>query len=101
MAFAFYRVMSSRELYHVIKSGRPRVRHYCVQVFCESAMSTSSSLTMVPQMSSYFEGLLEEDKRRYKSKIELINGNESGRLLVGGSHFVELCRSTRVIWCLI
>ena len=68
-------------------SGRPHVRHYCVQVFCESAMSTSSSLTMVPQMSSYFEGLLEENKRRYKSKIELINGNDPFGKIVGGEPF--------------
>ena len=50
----------------------------------DSEMSFSSSPTMVPQMSSYFEGLLEEDKRRYKSKIGLINGNDPFGKVVGG-----------------
>ena len=50
-------------------------------------MSSSSSPTMVPQMSSYFEGLLEEDKRRYKSKIALINGNDPFGKIVGGESF--------------
>ena len=53
----------------------------------DSEMSSSSSPTMVPQMSSYFEGLLEEDKRRYKSKIGLINGNDPFGKVVGGEPF--------------
>ena len=47
-------------------------------------MSSSSSPTIVPQMFSYFEGLLEEDKRCYKSKIGLINGNDPFGKVVGG-----------------
>ena len=50
-------------------------------------MSSSSSPTMVPQISSYFEGLLEEDKRHYKSKIGLINGNDPFGKVVGGEPF--------------
>ena len=53
----------------------------------DSEMSSSSSPTMVPQMSAYFEGLLEEDKRRYKSKIALINGNDPFGKVVGGEPF--------------
>ena len=39
-----------------------------------------------PQMSSYFEGL-QEDKRRYKDKIALINGNDPFGKIVDGEPF--------------
>ena len=38
-------------------------------------------------MSLYFEQLLEEDKRHYKSKIALINENDSFGKIVGGKSF--------------
>jgi len=38
-------------------------------------------------MSSYFEGLKEEDKRRYKDKIALINGIDPFGKIVGGEVF--------------
>ena len=31
LMYELYRVLSSREQYHVINSSRPHVRHYCVQ----------------------------------------------------------------------
>jgi len=86
-----YRDVSSCEQYHVINSVHPHVRHYCVQVCAEM----SSLVSIVPQM--YFEGLLEEDKRRYKSKISLIDGNDPFGKIVGGDPLAELSQSTHVI----
>ena len=40
-----------------------------------------------PQLSSYFEGLNEEAKARYKEKISLINGNNPFGKVVGGETF--------------
>ena len=59
-------------------------------------MSSVLSPVISPQMSLYFEGLLEEDKICYKDKITLINGNDPFRKVVAGEPFrgvvpVDLC----------